>query len=88
MPPRRRRSNNERPYKLDMTFPEAIRFLATAPKPGATTQTGSGAGESGSTTGADPGPDPEASESETRRTLFDYPPENQIRKDTGSDSAD
>ena len=43
------RSNNERPYKFDVTFPHAIQFLATAPKPGSATQTDSQAAESGST---------------------------------------
>lgn len=85
MPPRR--SNRERPVKIDMSFPDAIRFFATPPgeRSGQSRRTGSEAEASGSTMPAVPGPDPAGPETADRRTLFDFPPENQTQPDTSAD---
>ena len=85
--PGRGRSPNERPFKLDMSFPDAIKLLATAPKPGSATQTDSGAGESGrTTTAASPGPAPTSPEIERHQSLLDGLLESQTREGTYPDS--
>ena len=90
--------SRERPIKLEMTFPEAIRLFATppserpshstpVPNPDGTMRKDSTAEESGNTTApADPEPVPAEPQTEYHPSLFDYLPENQTHEDTSADS--
>lgn len=85
MPSPSRRSNRERPVKINTTFPEAIRFFATPPAERARRK-GSQVAESGNTTSIAPGPDPAEPQNEYHPSLFDFLPENQTHADTSGDS--
>ena len=79
------RSGRERPVKIDMTFPEAIRFFA-APQIEKVKSKDSPAAESGSTKLPVPEADPTEPETVHRPSLFDFLPENQTHEDTSGDS--